>query len=232
LTRTLFLRHGESVSNAHPTAASLPAEQGDRLTERGREQARAAAEALAPLRPTRILTSTMGRARETTELVNERLRLPVTELDYIHELRESDDYATLAPEEQKLRRWSERMREAAEDPDSAPRGAESWNAVLGRVRRLKRELEQRPVEELPLVVTHGLFLRFYLFDSLLGDRIGPADAPLLWRARSLNCGLSIFVRGERWHPADPEIPGWSCLTWMARTWEPPELPREPAPGNL
>ena len=43
----------------------------------------------------------------------------------------------------------------------------------------------------------------------------------LWQARSLNCGLSIFEQGERWHPADPEIPGWSCITWMARTWDPP-----------
>jgi len=224
VTRALFLRHGESVSNAHPTAASLPPEEGDRLTERGRAQARAAGPAIAPMRPTLILTSTMGRARETTELVNERLDLPVTELDYIHELRESDDFATLAPEQQKLRRWSERMREAAPDPDAAPQGAESWNDVLGRVRRLKEELEGRPAEELPLIVTHGLFLRFFLFDSLLGGRLGPADAPLLWRARSLNCGLSLFVRGESWRPADPEIPGWTCMTWMARTWDPPPLP--------
>jgi broad specificity phosphatase PhoE len=227
VSRALFLRHGQSVSNAHPTAASLPPEEGDRLTEQGREQARAAGAAIEPLRPTLILTSQMGRARETTELVNERLGLPVTELDYIHELRESDDFGTLAPEEQKLRRWSERMREAAPDPDAAPQGAESWNDVLGRVRRLKEELSDSYGEELPLIVTHGLFLRFFLFDSLFGDRLGPADAPLLWRARSLNCGLSIFVRGERWHSADPEIPGWSCITWMARIWDPPPLPPNP-----
>jgi len=96
--------------------------------------------------------------------------------------------------------------------------------LMPTVRRLKEELEGRPAEELPLIVTHGLFLRFFLFDSLLGNRLGPADAPLLWRARSLNCGLSLFVRGESWHPADPEIPGWTCMTWMARTWDPPPLP--------
>ena len=230
MSRALFLRHGESASNAHPTAASLPAEQGDRLTARGRAQARAAAEAIEPLRPALILTSTMGRARETTEVLNERLGLPVEELDYIHELREPADYATLAPEQQKQRRWSERMREAAPDPDAAPEGAESWNDVLGRVGRLKAELERRPDGELPLIVTHGLFLRFFLFDSLLGERIGPADAPLLWRARSLNCGLSLFVQGEKWHPADPEIPGWSCITWMARPWDPPPLPAAPPGG--
>ncbi len=163
----------------------------------------------------------MRRARETAEVVNEELRLPLEELDYIHELRESDDYAALAPEEQKLRRWSERMSEHAGDPGSAPPGAESFDDVLARVRRLKRELEQGPAGDLPLIVTHGLFLRFFLFDSLLGEEFGPRQVRRLWQARSLNCGLSIFEHGERWHPADPEIPGWSCITWMARTWDPP-----------
>ena len=221
MTRALFLRHGQSASNADPRAASLPPEQGDRLTGLGREQARAAVPALQAHRPTRILVSQMRRARETAEVVNEALGLPLEELDYIHELRESEDYAGLAPEDQKLRRWSERMSEHADDPSSAPPGAESFDDVLARVRRLKRELEQAPADDLPLVVTHGLFLRFFLFDSLLGEEFGPHRVRRLWQARSLNCGLSIFERGEGWHPADPEIPGWSCITWMARTWDPP-----------
>jgi len=38
-----FVRHGESVSNAAPGAMALPGNEGDRLTERGFEQARAVA---------------------------------------------------------------------------------------------------------------------------------------------------------------------------------------------
>jgi broad specificity phosphatase PhoE len=220
-TRALLVRHGESVSNAHPERAALPLEEGDRLTDLGRSQSIAAADALAALEPTELLSSPMGRARETAELIGERLGMEVRELPYISELRESRNYATMSPEEQKLRRWSIWMVEHGEDPDFSWQGGESFSEVRGRVQRLKDELERDYTGERPLVVTHGLFLRFLLFDSLLGEKFTPADAGRLWYLRSVNCGVSIFEQGERWHPADADTPGWTCVTWMARPWDPP-----------
>ena len=221
MTRAIFVRHGESVSNAHPELAALPAEQGDRLTELGRRQSLAAAEALGLYEPTAVLNSSMGRARETAELIGGRLGLDVAELPYIEELRESRNYAAMRPEEQKLRRWSAWMAQHADDPDYSWQGGESFNQVRARVRRLKDELERRFAGQCPLVVTHGLFLRFFLFDSLLGDDFGPAQVQRLWYVRSVNCGVSVFERGERWHPADFDTLGWTCVTWMVRPWDPP-----------
>ncbi len=211
--RALFLRHGESVSNADPERVSLPVAEGDRLTERGWEQSRAAGRALLSAGATRLLVSPMRRAAETAEAVNESLGLPIERLDRIHELREPEGFGEMSPERQMLARFSVRMSEQASDPDHAPPGAESFNQVLGRVHRLKSLLEQRR-EELPLLVTHGLFLRFFFFDSLLGEQFGPATAARLWQLRSVNCGLSVFERGERWHPADADTPGWTCVSWM------------------
>jgi len=220
-TRAIMVRHGESVSNADPEMATLPLEEGDRLTERGREQARAAADALAALQPTALLSSTMGRAIETAEILADRIALPIVEVPYITELRESRDYDSMSAEEQKLRRWSVWMKEHGEDPDFSWHGAESFEQVRGRVRRLKDELESEHDGGRPLVVTHGIFLRFFLFDSLLGDAFGPDQAPRLWFLRSLNCGVSVFEQGERWHSADAETPGWTCISWMSRPWDPP-----------
>jgi broad specificity phosphatase PhoE len=221
VTRAIFVRHGESVSNAHPEFAALPLEEGDRLTELGRRQSLAAAEVLVSLEPTALISSSMGRARETAELIGQRLGIEVTELPYISELRESRDYATMSPEEQKLRRWSTWMAEHGDDPDFSWQGGESFEEVRGRVRRLKDELERDYAGQRPMIVTHGLFLRFFLFDSLLGDAFGPAQVQRLWYARSVNCGVSVFEHGERWHPADADTPGWTCITWMARPWDPP-----------
>jgi broad specificity phosphatase PhoE len=219
--RAIFVRHGESVSNAHPEMAALPLEEGDRLTELGRRQSLAAAEVLGSLEPTTLISSSMGRARETAELIGERLGMVVTELPYINELRESRNYGTMSPEEQKLRRWSVWMVEHGDDPDFSWQGGESFDQVRGRVRRLKDELERDHAGGRPLIVTHGLFLRFFLFDSLLGDAFGPDQAGRLWYVRSVNCGVSVFEHGERWHPADAVTPGWTCVTWMARPWDPP-----------
>jgi probable phosphoglycerate mutase len=222
MTQALLLRHGESLSNADPQAIALPEEIGDRLSERGLEQARATAEALKGGEITRLLCSPMRRATETAEPLSEALGLQVSVLPYVHELREAAGYGQLSPEEQKLRRWSARMSAHRDDPDHAGDEAESFNQILARVRRLKEELGSRPSGGRTLIVTHGIFSRFFLFDSLLGEEFEPGMAPRLWNLRTRNCGLSVFERSERWHPADVETPGWTCVTWMAQPWD---LPR-------
>jgi broad specificity phosphatase PhoE len=221
MTQALLLRHGESVSNADPQAIALPEEIGDRLSERGREQARAAAKALTGVGITRLLSSPARRGRETAEPLSEALGLPVTVLPYVHELKETVGYGRLSAEEQKRHRWSARMSAHPDDPDHAGGGAESFNQILVRVRSLKAELESQPSEERALIVTHGIFSRFFFFDSLLGEEFEPRLVPRLWNLRTRNCGLSVFERGERWQPTDVETPGWTCVTWMAQPWDLP-----------
>jgi probable phosphoglycerate mutase len=227
MTQALLLRHGESVSNADPEAIALPEEIGDRLSERGRQQARAAAGGLERACITCLLSSPMRRARETAEPLSEALELPVTVLPYVHELKEEPGYGELRPGEQKLRRWSARMAAHPDDPDHRGDGAESFNDVRARVKRLKAELESQPNGERTLIVTHGIFSRFFFFDSLLGEEFGPRLVPQLWNLSTRNCGLSTFERGERRHPADVETPDWTCVTWMTRPWDPPR----PGPGH-
>jgi ribonuclease H / adenosylcobalamin/alpha-ribazole phosphatase len=209
-----MLRHAESVSNADPELAALPHAEGDRLTERGREQARGAAEALRDRGVTKLLTSPLRRAVETAAPIGELLGLAPVELDYAYELRESAGYGNFDAEQQRLRRWSERMYEHRDDPDHSADGSESFSEALARVRRLKTELQELGPAEVPLLVAHGILLRFFMFDSLLGDAFGPALTRRMWHLRSVNCGLSVFECGERWHPADPETAGWTCIGWM------------------
>lgn len=216
--RLLFLRHAESVSNSHPAKVGVPEAEGDRLTERGWRQARGAARVLRNSGATRVLSSPMRRALQTAELIARELDLPVETHPGIHELREASDFLDLEPDEQKLRRWSVRMTESAEDPGAAPDGAESFDDVLARVRAFKRDLEAGDPERAVLAVSHGIFQRFFLIDSLLGERFTAADVWRLWQLRTANCGLSVFEHGERRHPADPEIEGWVCASWMQVCW--------------
>ncbi len=68
----------------------------------------------------------MRRAQETAEPIAEALGLEIETDPEIYELREEEGYGALAPEEQKLRRWSEWMVEHADDPTYAPPGADSF----------------------------------------------------------------------------------------------------------
>jgi broad specificity phosphatase PhoE len=187
MSRALFLRHGESAHNAHTGAEALAAADGDQLTERGREQAAAAALGLSRQGVARLLTSPMRRARETAAAIGSALDLEPKVLDYVDELRDG----------------------------------ESFEDLVARVRRLKDELEGIAGGELPLLIGHGIFLRFFLLDSVLGDEFTPPMAAGIWNLGSHNCGLSVFAHGETRDPAGTEVPGWTCLSWMQRPWDPP-----------
>ena len=72
--RFIFVRHGE------------PNYVKDCLTEEGKRQAAAAAERLAKEGISEIYASPCGRASETASYTARRLNLPVTILDYMHEI--------------------------------------------------------------------------------------------------------------------------------------------------
>ena len=99
--------------------------------------------------------------------------------------------------------------------------AETFEQAVARVRRLKAELEAGVDGELPLLVTHGIFTRFFLLDSVLGERFEPEMAAGIWNLGSHNCGLSVFAHGESRDPVGQPIAGWTCLTWMERPWSRP-----------
>jgi broad specificity phosphatase PhoE len=185
--RALLLRHGESVHNAARSGEPAAHSEGDRLTEKGTEQAHEAGAGLAGLGVTRLLTSPLRRARETAAAVAGPLGLEPEELDYVGELT----------------------------------SAETFEQAIERVRRLKAELERDEDGELPLLVTHGIFTRFFLLDSVLGERFEAPMAAGIWNLGSHNCGLSTFAYGESRDPVGNPIAGWTCLTWMERPWSRP-----------
>ena len=98
---------------------------------------------------------------------------------------------------------------------------ETFGQSVGRVRRLRTELEGRPAEEVPLLVTHGIFIRFFLLDAMLDDRFDETLLPQIWHLASSNCGLTTFASGVSRYPDGSTIPGWTCLSWMERPWDRP-----------
>jgi broad specificity phosphatase PhoE len=187
MTRATLLRHAESASNAHTGTETLSEEAGDRLTERGLQQARAAGEGLAGRGFTRLMTSPMRRAAETADLVGAALGIEPAVVPHAHELG----------------------------------AGESFEQLVARIRRLKADLEALDAGERPLVVTHGIFIRFFLLDAVLADGFEPPMAGRIWHLRSHNCGVSEFEPEGARDPSGGETPGWTCVSWMARPWDPP-----------
>jgi broad specificity phosphatase PhoE len=92
--RLLFLRHGESVHNAHSGEERLAEEIGDVLTEQGRAQAAAAAAGLRELDLgiTKLFTSPMRRASETAAAVGAALGLEAEVIPDAYELHRGESW--------------------------------------------------------------------------------------------------------------------------------------------
>jgi probable phosphoglycerate mutase len=130
----VFVRHGETDSNVRRlVAGSLDVP----LTARGREQAQAAAAALADSGVTSIFASPLQRARHTAETIAAALTLPVT---LLNELKE--------------RCWGvlEGQPQGQRARGVVPEGAETYEAYATRV---LRGLATIPVAGTPLIVAHS-----------------------------------------------------------------------------
>jgi probable phosphoglycerate mutase len=212
--RVFLLRHGESVSNAAVDKVSLPEEEGDRLSPLGRRQAEAAGRRIAEFGVERIITSPMGRARETAAAVTAATGLEPEIWDWTYELREPPEYFRSSGEHQQRHRWSNRMKAHPDDPEAAPPGGESFADLRRRVMRTQERLVADDVDR-TLLVGHGIFFRFAFALTVLGEDFTPADIDRLWRIGSLNCALSVFQHSRNDGSPNPaDIDGWRCVSWM------------------
>jgi 2,3-bisphosphoglycerate-dependent phosphoglycerate mutase len=140
VTTLLLVRHGETDWNAD---GRLQGHTDRPLSDHGRRQARKLAEELSGEEIEAVYSSDLARARETAEVVGDRLGLPV-ELD--PELREKD--------------WGNWEGLTAVERDRVEFAGESTEAHQQRMlRALERISERHPGDARVLVVTHGGSMR-------------------------------------------------------------------------
>jgi broad specificity phosphatase PhoE len=139
VTTLLLVRHGETDWNAE---GRLQGHTDRPLNDYGRRQARALADRLADDGVTAVYASDLIRARETAEIVAERLGLPV---GVDPDLRE--------------RNWGNWEGLTGSERDRVEHVGEAVDAHEERVLRAVRRIAERHPGERVVVVTHGGSLR-------------------------------------------------------------------------
>lgn len=157
--RLFVVRHGQVAANRE---FRYVGDRDDPLTELGRRQAGAIAEALASLRPGgrplpvgRVLSSPRLRARDTAEAISAALGQQL-EIDERLAEQSYGEWEGLTREEVR-RLSSEHARHLDRielDPTLAPPGGESLSAAQRRVVSLVEELSGRGEERLVVLVSH------------------------------------------------------------------------------
>jgi broad specificity phosphatase PhoE len=157
--RLIFVRHGETPWNVtlqYQGQANVP------LNERGREQARRAAERLRRLEVGAIYSSDVARAWETAEIIGAALgRTPRP----MPEIREIDvgQWEGLTPEEL-YRRFPDHMAEFKRDPARTVRlGGESYAQLQARALLALQQIQEGHRQgETVVAVSHGGTIRALL----------------------------------------------------------------------
>ncbi|MGN6610332.1 MAG: GNAT family N-acetyltransferase [Angustibacter sp.] len=209
----IVMRHGQSEGNV--TRRLSAAEPGGGLTEQGRRQARAAAEALAQRNVARVYCSPLLRARQTaSELTT---ALGAGEPVVLHGMREfglgdlegsdtDDDWARV---DAVFDAWLDG------DLQAALPGAESGEDVVTRVRDALEGVADLHRGETVVVVSHGGAMSLalpWLAHNVRNDRARGAGIA--------NCAV-VELSGDS--------DGWRLLSWPRRT---PQLGTSPYPGDL
>jgi probable phosphoglycerate mutase len=148
-TTTLLLRHGETPLSAEKRFAGI----GEiPLTETGVMQARAAAKALVGRSIDSIVSSPLGRARQTAQEVADVLGLPVRTEDGLRETDFGDweGYSFAEVRE----RWPAELDAWLADPSVAPPHGESFTDTARRVQTARDKLLVRFRQQTVLVVSH------------------------------------------------------------------------------
>jgi len=179
--RLLLARHGQSVSNA---VRRFQGVQDVPLSELGRRQAEALADALRGRRIAAVYSSPLQRARHTAELAAVALQAPLRSVDDLRELS-LGEWEGCTVEEVQARPGNPYACWVRDPVGSLPPGSEPLAAVQARVVQALADIERaHPNGDDVLVVCHGGVISAYLAHCL--------GLPLssIWRLTLSNCSIT------------------------------------------
>ena len=195
-----FARHGESEANVQRIFWNQP--EGYGLTDKGRAQAKALADALAGIQFAALYCSPVLRAVQTAQIVGRRLGLAPVVADGLREwntgILEGQGYSK---ETEGLHWWATEQWMVYDNHDARIQGGESCNDIKARFMPLIDRLEARyrNTEANVLLISHGGTLRAML--PLLVSNLD--NASVLHHPFSYATPIVVELRdGE-----------WVCLRW-------------------
>jgi len=162
--RYYFVRHGETLLNAGHIKQG---EEGE-LSEEGRAQAERVGKTLKPLHIAHIISSTYPRAKETTEIMNTHLNVPVVYSDLFAERRNPSVVIGKKTKDPDVVRIIDAIEYAYHPDDYRYADEENFLDLKQRARKCLELLARQGTRQ-TVVVTHHVFLKMLLAQMLYRD---------------------------------------------------------------
>ena len=202
-----FVRHGESESNAGdillgPTTG---------LTPKGREQAAFVAERLKKIPIDIILSSTLTRAKQTAEIVNDELSKPIQFSDLLIEKKTPSEKIGKPKDDPERLKIDEVINKNFNVTGWHYSDEENVEDLMERGFKALAFIKKQKAENI-LVVTHGLFMRMIIARITMGETLTSKE---FWRFmitfETENTGITVCERED-------VIPGIRDNEWKISSW--------------
>jgi broad specificity phosphatase PhoE len=201
--KTLYLaRHGESEGNARRIYQTPDAS----LSEKGREQARVLQNRFKDIPIESLYSSTLKRAQETADIINETFKLPVQATSLVNEWGKPASLLGKEVEGKEAEEFHQALRSRSDDPYWKWQDEESIGEVRDRTALFLQEVKQIPQKNI-LVVMHSLPIKMMLSIVLFGpEHIPFVQGSSPFPVHISNTGITVFQLPEgKEH--------WELLVW-------------------
>lgn len=194
--KVYFVRHGESEANA----GDIHQNGTIGLSEKGREQAKFLGNRLSKLPIEFIYSSSMVRAKETTEIINTKINKPTEFTDLLAEGKNPSEIVGLKSTDPESIRIRQIMRENYGKPEWKYSDEENFDEIKQRALQALDFLVNSGKNNI-LIVTHGGILRQILCIMIFGESLTAVqDRKLLRFFYPSNTGITVCEYCEdKWH---------------------------------
>jgi probable phosphoglycerate mutase len=202
-----FVRHGETESNA----AGIRQGSAGSLTEKGREQALAAAMRFPKNkgRPQAIIASPYERTKETAEIIGKYLKMPAEYSDLLVERKNPTEILGHWSGDREVRAITDLIDKSYHADDLRVSDEENFVDLKKRAKKLLAYIVERP-EERMIMVTHSRFLKMIVSYIIYGEKLTASRYNALSYFNPVNnAGLAICTYTSHWFKKNE----WKILVW-------------------
>ncbi len=195
-----FVRHGESEFNAQ----KLYQHENVPLSQKGKRQAKILAERFLNIPVNLIISSDYLRARQTAEIINKKLNKKLVETELFGEIRRPTEFIGQNTKSQKTLKITKKLISKANDPSWYYSDEENQFDLKKRSQKALAFLSGKKKEKV-LVVSHGGFIKFFIFNLLYKNKVEPKDYYHFTMPFKLeNTGITLLEKKDK---------GWEVITW-------------------
>ncbi|MEI6400195.1 MAG: histidine phosphatase family protein [bacterium] len=205
MKKIYFVRHGQSEGNA----GNIRQMTETPLTELGIKQSEFIADRIRTLSIEKIVSSTMFRAKQTTEIISKKVTAPIEYSDlFVERRRPSEQYGI--PKDDPVSLNAERLirENFAVNLEYHYSDEENFLDLKNRANRALQFLINLPEDNI-LVVIHGHFLKIIIAYAIFGENLTANECESFMRSfRMNNTGITLISYKED-NLSDP----WNIETW-------------------